>query len=98
MYFERGISPGDIDGLCEAVAAAGVDAAAARAFLASSEGEAAVASEAAALQRRYRISGVPYFIIGDAIALSGAQEPATFVEALEEAAVTASVGGADAAR
>lgn len=86
FYFEREGNPGDVEGLVAAAAAAGVDGAAARTFLQSSEGEAAVMREAATLQRRYGITGVPYFIIGDSIGISGAQDPGTFVEALEEAA------------
>lgn len=92
FYFEREGSPGDIAGLAAAAAAAGVDEAAAAAYLATSEGEADVIHEAAELQRRYRITGVPFFIIGDRIGISGAQDPATFVEALEEAATDVPAG------
>ena len=35
--------------------------------------------------RQYRIRGVPHFILNSSIAVSGAQEPAIFLDALNKA-------------
>jgi len=42
--------------------------------------------EAGELSQRFRVSGVPFFIINEKITLSGAQAPETFIEAFKQAA------------
>ena len=41
--------------------------------------------EAEGLSRRHGVSGVPFFIINEKVALSGAQAPETFLEAFRQA-------------
>ncbi|KAJ1555492.1 hypothetical protein HK405_001411 [Cladochytrium tenue] len=79
-YFENG---GDItshDTLVAAAAAAGIDAAEARDWLASDAGGADV-DRAVAEANRLGIHGVPHFTIQDRHELSGAQDPQVFVDA-----------------
>jgi len=63
---------------------AGLPADAARAYMASEEG----ADSIDAMDRRVRelgVSGVPFFIFGSSVAVSGAQEPPALVAAMEQA-------------
>ena len=63
---------------------AGLPADAARAYLDSGEG----ADTVAAMDRRVRelgVTGVPFFILGDRVAVSGAQEASALVAAMEQA-------------
>jgi len=78
-YFEQEKNIASHDVLLEAVGVAGLDVGAARAFLASDELERETLAEASALQRGMQISGVPYFVMGDKYAVSGAQDSAAFL-------------------
>jgi predicted DsbA family dithiol-disulfide isomerase len=83
-YFLEGRFIGDRDVLAAVAGEAGLDSAAAAAMLASEEGAAAVA----AMDRRVRelgVDGVPFFIFGGRVAVSGAQEPDTLVGAMTQA-------------
>ena len=83
-YFVEGRDIGDAGELAALAGAAGYDATAARALLDSSQFEA----EVAAADRRARevgIGGVPFFIFDGKVAVSGAQEPATLLEAIASA-------------
>ena len=40
--------------------------------------------EAGKLSQRHQLTGVPFFIINDAITLSGAQAPETFIDAFRQ--------------
>lgn len=53
-------------------------------MLSSDEGMEVIA-QAGELARRHELTGVPYFIINNAITLSGAQEPDTFLDAFRQA-------------
>lgn len=86
-YFERGEDIGDPEVLVTIAAAAGLDPAIARERLGSREAADAVALEEEE-GRRLGIQGVPFFVFAGRWALSGAQEPAQFVAALEEVHAT----------
>ena len=83
-YFLEGRLVGDRAVLAAIAGEAGLDAIAAGAMLAHGEG----AGSIAAMDRRVRelgVSGVPYFIFEDRVAVSGAQEPGTLVAAIVSA-------------
>ena len=83
-YFVEGRFVGDRDTLVALAAEAGADADAARAWLESGLG----ADEIGAAEARVRtlgINGVPFFIIGGKVGLSGAQPPETIREAIAQA-------------
>ncbi|MCC7049152.1 MAG: DsbA family oxidoreductase [Alphaproteobacteria bacterium] len=77
-YFHDGRLVGEIDVLADIAAEAGMDANAARAFLASDEETEAVLGEDV-YARQLGIGGVPCFIVDGRYALSGAQEPEAFL-------------------
>jgi len=52
-------------------------------LLISQEGMEAI-KEAGELSRQHRVDGVPCFIINGKFALSGAQQPETFIEAFRQ--------------
>jgi predicted DsbA family dithiol-disulfide isomerase len=81
-YFLDGRDIGDRDTLVEIGAGAGLEAAALRAYLASAEDAERIANEDATA-RRMGIHGVPCFIFNRKYAVSGAQEPAVFLEVFE---------------
>ena len=83
-YFEFGRDVGDVDTLAEIATAAGLPAAAA-ALLNSDAGTAEVLADVA-FARQMGISGVPFFIVNDRLAFSGAQPPATILRVLRQAA------------
>jgi len=70
--------------LLDVVAGAGLNRDRAEAVLNSDEGLATIRQEDEQA-RTVGVQGVPFFIINDAIALSGAREPSAFLEALEQA-------------
>ncbi len=83
-YFLEGRFVGDRAVLAAIADEAGLDASVAGAMLASEEG----AKNIAAMDRRFRelgVGGVPFFIFDDRVAVSGAQEPETLVEAIVSA-------------
>ncbi|MFO1311507.1 MAG: DsbA family oxidoreductase [Burkholderiales bacterium] len=82
--FIEGRYVGDRDELASIAVAAGYDPDDARAFLASDELRDAVA-QSDARAREMGIGGVPFFIFDGKTAVSGAQEPATIVEAIRRA-------------
>lgn len=77
-YFLQGRNLSDKDGLVDIAADAGLDQAAARAFLDGDEETEAVLAEDA-YARKLGIGGVPCFIVDGRYALSGAQEPEAFL-------------------
>lgn len=87
-FFIEGRDVGDRAELVRIAAEAGFDGAAVALMLDSD----ALSDRVAATERRARelgVSGVPFFIFNERIAVSGAQEPATLVAAIEQ-----SLGGA----
>ena len=83
-YFVEGRDIGRTTVLLDVVAGAGLDRGRAEAVLSGDEGLAAIrAAEEQA--RRSGVQGVPYFLINNTVALSGAREPSAFLAAFEQA-------------
>ena len=70
--------------LIDIAAQAGLERQVAETMLDSNEGM-DVIEEAGERSRRHQVTGVPFFIINNAITLSGAQEPDTFLDAFKQA-------------
>jgi predicted DsbA family dithiol-disulfide isomerase len=83
-YFLDGRYIGDVATLAAIAGEAGFDAEAVRALLAADEGVASVRALDARV-RELGVTGVPFFIFDNRVAVSGAQESATLVEVIEEA-------------
>ena len=85
-YFVDGINIGDIEALAALAGDAGFDATAARAWLVSAAGRTAIEAE----ERRARalgVTGVPYFVFNQRLAVSGAQPPEVLLSAMKQAAM-----------
>jgi len=82
-YFIENRFIGSIDVLAEIAGEAGLDAVAARAFIADAATREAVAA-ADVQARRMGISGVPFFIFNQKVAVSGAQDPAALLQAMQQ--------------
>ena len=85
-YFEKGRHVGRIAELADLAAELGFDRDEAVDVLASGRHAADVEADIATA-RRLGINGVPFFVIDGTIGVSGAQEPAVLVDALERAQV-----------
>ena len=83
-YFVEGRFIGDHDELARLAAEAGIDEAAARAWLASEVGRTEIA-QAEERARSLGITGVPFFIFDGRVALSGAHPPETIRDAIRQA-------------
>jgi predicted DsbA family dithiol-disulfide isomerase len=83
-YFIENRFIGDTEELVVIATEAGLDGEAARAFLADPAQRDAVA-QADVQARRMGISGVPFFIFNQKVAVSGAQDPAALVQAMRQA-------------
>jgi predicted DsbA family dithiol-disulfide isomerase len=83
-YFIENRFIGDTEELVAIATEAGLDGEAARAFLADPAQRDAVA-QADVEARRMGISGVPFFIFNQKVAVSGAQDPAALVQAMRQA-------------
>ncbi len=81
-YFLDGRDIGDRDVLAAVASAAGLDEKTIRDYLAGRDDVDRVENEDA-MARRMGIQGVPCFILNRKYAISGAQEPAVFLEAIE---------------
>jgi len=82
-YFIEGQDVGDHQTLVNIVAEAGLDRQAAEDMLISDEGQ-GVMTQGKELSERYRVDGVPFFIINQKIAISGAQQPESFQDAFTQ--------------
>ena len=91
-YFVDGIDIGDINALAGLAGDAGFDATAARAWLASDAGRAAIEAEERH-SRALGVTGVPFFVFNQRLAVSGAQPPEVLLEAIEQAAMVAEESG-----
>jgi predicted DsbA family dithiol-disulfide isomerase len=78
-YFTEGRDISNRQALIDVVAKVGLDRHQAEAVLNSDDGLEAI-KEADQLARRYRVYGVPFFIINGRITLSGVQQPEAFLE------------------
>ncbi len=85
LYFAEGGDLSDREVLVKAAADCGMDAETVRARLASDEDVAQIETEANAAKEG-GIDGVPFFIFGGLIAVSGAQPPEYLAQAIERAA------------
>ena len=83
-YFVQGRAIGEPDELARIASEAGLELAAARAMLASTENLAAVSAEDREA-RDVGINGVPFFIFNGSTALSGAHDPETLLQAIAAA-------------
>ena len=82
-YFEHGRDIGDLDTLLDIAAAQGLDREETRAQLAAGAGLETVYDDLA-FARHNGISGVPFFVINNQYAFSGAQPPAMMRRVLEQ--------------
>lgn len=87
-YFVENRFIGSVDVLTDIAREAGLDAEVARAFISDPARLQAVA-QADAQARGMGISGVPFFIFNQKIAVSGAQDPAALLEAMQQAVAAA---------
>jgi predicted DsbA family dithiol-disulfide isomerase len=83
-YFTEGRDISNRQTLLDVAAGAGLDRHQAEAVLNSDDGLEAI-KYAEALARRFRVDGVPFFIVNGSLTLSGAQQPAAFLEAFKQA-------------
>lgn len=83
-YFLQGLDIGRFDVLATLAERHGLDADEARAFLAD-ENELAATRQQASAMAAQGIGGVPFTVVGKRVAISGAQDPATFRAAIEQA-------------
>ena len=83
-YFVDGLFIGSMDVLVDIAASAGLPAEEVRAFLSDGAQRDAV-SQADAQARQMGVSGVPFFIFNQKVAVSGAQEPAALLAAMQQA-------------
>src|SRR6267143_3395912 len=91
-YFCEGVNFADPQRLIEVGTSAGMDAAELKRFFTSEDGASAVREE----EQRARmlgISGVPLYVINEAVSFSGAQPAETFLEALRTTPAKKSVNG-----
>jgi len=84
LYFSEGGDLTDAEVLVRAAADCGMDASEARRRLASDEDIARIESEANSAKEA-GIEGVPFFILGNLLAVSGAQPPEHLAQAIERA-------------
>lgn len=87
-FFVNGVDLSDRANLAAAAGYAGMDAAKVGADLASDKDEALVAKQAQAASAS-GIGGVPFFVFGSKVALSGAQEPEVISSAIDQALAAA---------
>jgi predicted DsbA family dithiol-disulfide isomerase len=83
-YFSEGRDISNRQTLLDVVAEAGLERSKAEAVLNGEDGQEAI-KEAGEQARRFRVDGVPLFIIDGKITLSGAQPPDAFLEAFHQA-------------
>ena len=83
-YFVDGQFIGSLDVLVDIASAAGMDAAAVRTYL-SNPAERDAVAQADAQARQMGVSGVPFFIFNQKVVVSGAQEPAALLAAMQQA-------------
>ena len=84
-YFEHGRNIGDINVLVDIAASQGMDADDTRQQLANHAKKEAVLADAARGQE-IGVQGVPFFVVNNRLAFSGAQPPETILQVLQKAA------------
>lgn len=83
-YFTEGRDISNRQTLTDVVVESGLERQLVEDMLNSDEGMEAI-QDAAGLSSRHGVGGVPYFIFNEKVALSGAQAPETFLEAIAQA-------------
>ena len=83
-YFTEGRDISNRQRLINVVAEAGLDRDQAEKLLKGDDGMEAI-KEADELARRFRVEGVPFFIVNGKVTLSGAQQPEAFLDAFRQA-------------
>ena len=83
-YFTDGRDISNRQTLIDVVSEAGLERQLVETMIDSDEGM-DVIEKAGKLSQRHQVTGVPFFIINNAITLSGAQEPDTFLDAFKQA-------------
>ena len=83
-YFTEGQDISNRQTLIDVVAEGGLDGQASKEMLNSDVGM-EVLSSGREMSQRHQVNGVPFFIINNAITLSGAQAPETFLDAFNQA-------------
>ncbi len=83
-YFTEGRDISNRPTLIDVVAEAGLDRGKAEGVLSSDDGIEAI-RETGEQARRLRVEGVPFFVVNGKLALCGAQQPDTFLEAFKQA-------------
>lgn len=83
-YFTEGKDIGNHQTLVDVVAVAGLDRKAVETVLNTDDGM-DVISNGRKISQRYQVDGVPFFIINNAVTLSGAQAPEIFLDAFKRA-------------
>jgi predicted DsbA family dithiol-disulfide isomerase len=84
-YFTEGRDINNRQTLLDVVAGAGLDRHQAEALLNSDDGLQAI-KEADEMARRFRVEGVPFFIVNGTLTLSGAQQPEAFLAVFHQGA------------
>ena len=92
-YFTEGRDISNQKTLIDVVVEAGLNRGKAEAVLNGNEGMEAL-KEASELSRRYRVDGVPFFVVNGQITLSGAQPPDAFLAAFDQASDPKQMGPA----
>ena len=82
-YFSEGQDIGNHETLIDVGSEAGLDRQAVKSMLDSDEGLDAI-SNAREMSKQHGVDGVPFFIINQKIALSGAQDSETFIDAFKQ--------------
>ena len=82
-YFIEGVNLNDKDALADIAARAGLDRSAARDYLSGDEDRASIA-QADVDTRVAGVSGVPFFIFNNKVGVSGAQDAAVLLDAMEQ--------------
>ena len=83
-YFSDGRDIGNTETIIDVVAEAGIERHVVEEILNSDDGLDAIAM-GKEMSERHQVTGVPFFIVNNAITLSGAQAPETFLDAFKQA-------------
>jgi predicted DsbA family dithiol-disulfide isomerase len=83
-YFTEGRDVGSLQVLVDLAAEAGLGRQVAEEKLSSDDGKQSITT-GQALTQQYAVTSVPFFIVNNAVTLSGAQAPETFIDAFKQA-------------
>lgn len=83
-HFEQGRDIGDVEQLVAMAVEAGMEDSSARTFLAESSLDMGIEVDIMTAEQ-YRISGVPFYVVGGKYGIAGAEAPEVFVQAITQA-------------